>query len=307
MSNSATAAPTSRYDAVRRLVSRGLKSGPRKILKRVFRPRRGGVLTDHMVRLNHDQAQIHDVAPSVHPGDFMYWFCCNHPKLTLEQAIQYYFWDGGRSAANLASVLADLGTPKSPRLKLLEFASGYGCVTRHVTKNPNYDLVSCDIHPQAVDFLRNQLGITAIQSVHAPEEFAPVDKFDVVFALSFFSHMPKRSFGRWLNALYGSLTVGGHLVFTTHGLKSCEGLGITPSDIPADGFWFSAHSEQRDLDAAEYGSTLCTPDFVRNEIERLPGASIALYKHAHWWEHQDLFVVERENSTGRLVGPQSRT
>ena len=106
--------------------------------------------------------------------------------------------------------------------------------------------------------------------------------------------MPKRSFGRWLRALYDSLEVGGHLMFTTHGLKSCEQLGITHRDIPADGFYFSAQSEQHDLDQAEYGSTLCTPYFVIGQIKRLSGASIALYKQAYWWEHQDLFVVKRE-------------
>ena len=79
--------------------------------------------------------------------------------------------------------------------------------------------------------------------------------------------MPKRSFGRWLRALYDSLEVGGHLMFTTHGLKSCEQLGITHRDIPADGFYFSAQSEQHDLDQAEYGSTLCTPYFVIGQIK----------------------------------------
>ena len=83
-------------------------------------------------------------------------------------------------------------------------------------------------------------------------------------------------------------------MFTTHGLKSCDALGITPIEIPADGFWFSAQSEQQDLDTAEYGSALCTPEFVINEVERLAGASIVLYRHAHWWDHQDLFVVKRE-------------
>jgi hypothetical protein len=288
------AAPASRFDAVRRLVSRGLKSGPRKVLKRIFRLQRTGVLTHEMLRLNDAEGRAQDVDPTIHPGDFMYWFCYNHPSLTLEQAIRYYFWDGGRSAGMLASILAALSVPKSPRIKLLEFASGYGCVTRHIKKNPDYDVVSCDIHPQAVDFLASRIKVKAVQSVDAPEEFSPDDRFDVVFALSFFSHMPKGSFGRWLNALYKSLTVPGHLIFTTHGLRSCEGLGIKPNEIPADGFWFSALSEQRDLDTAVYGSALCTPDFVLSEIDRLPGASIAMYKHAHWWEHQDLFVVKRE-------------
>jgi hypothetical protein len=293
MPSSTMGAPRSHYDAVRRLVTRGLRSGPRNVLKRILRPRRRAKLTNEMRRLNNAEGRAQDVDPTIHPGDFMYWFCVNHPSLTLEQAIRYYFWDGGRSTGMLASLLEELGVTNSLPIKLLEFASGYGCVTRHLKNHPAYDVVSCDIHPQAIDFLKSQIKVKAIPSVDVPEQFAPADKFDVVFALSFFSHLPKRSFGRWLKALYGSLAIPGHLIFTTHGLKSCEHLGITPIDIPSDGFWFSAHSEQRDLDTAVYGSALCTQDFVVNEIEQLPGASLALYKHAHWWEHQDLFVVKR--------------
>src|SRR5271168_1585527 len=129
-----------RYGAMRRLVSRGLKSSPHKVLKRILNLRRVGTLTDEMIRLNHAEARVHDVAPAFHPGDFMYWFCCHHPKLTVEEAIRYYFWDGGRSAGNLASILGELGLPKmGRRVKLLEFASGYGCVTRHIKKNPDFD------------------------------------------------------------------------------------------------------------------------------------------------------------------------
>jgi SAM-dependent methyltransferase len=294
MASTMRVASVSRYNAVRRFVSRGLKSGPRKVLKRIFQLKRANTLTNEMLRLNDEAGRAQDVDATIHPGDFMYWFCCNHPQLTVEQAIRYYFWDGGRSAEKLASVLAELSMPTSPPIKVLEFASGYGCVTRHLKKIPAYDLVSCDIHPQAIDFLSSRLGVKTVQSVHTPEDFAPDAKFDVIFALSFFSHMPKSSFGRWLKALYHSLAVPGHLIFTTHGLKSCEGLGIRPNDIPADGFWFSAQSEQRDLDTATYGSALCTPDFVINEIDRLAGASIVLNRHAHWWDHQDLFVVKRE-------------
>jgi hypothetical protein len=293
MPSSTIGAPRSHRDAVRRLAARGLHSGPRKVLKGFLRPRRRAKLTNEMCRLNNAEGQAHDVDPTIHPGDFMYWFCVNHPSLTLEQAIRYYFWDGGRSTGMLASLLEELGVTNSPPIKLLEFASGYGCVTRHLNKKPDYDVVSCDIHPQAIEFLKSQIKVKAISSVDVPEQFAPVDNFDVVFALSFFSHMPKRSFGRWLKALYGSLAIPGHLIFTTHGLKSCEHLGITHSDIPGGGFWFSAHSEQRDLDTAVYGSALCTRDFVVNEIDQLPGASLALYKHAYWWGHQDLFVVKR--------------
>jgi hypothetical protein len=253
-----------------------------------------GVFTDRMLRLNDAAAGKQGVEAAVHPDDFIYWYVCGHPSFTLESAITYYFDDGRRSSDKLVDQLAALGYRNGERIKLLEFASGYGCVTRHLKKHLSFDLMSCDIHPQAIDFLATRIGVKTLQSAHVPEQFAHDQKYDVVFALSFFSHMPKSSFGRWIRALYNALTAPGYLVFTTHGLKTCASFGITPGDIPSDGFWFTANSEQKDLDSAEYGSALSTPDFVAGEIARQTGAPIVAYKHGEWWSHQDLWVIKRE-------------
>ena len=72
---------------------------------------------------------------------------------------------------------------------------------------------------------------------HRPEDFRPSEQFDVVFALSFFTHMPKSTFGRWLARLPRG-PPSGQLAFTTHGLKKCTDFAIKPEDIPADGYWF---------------------------------------------------------------------
>ena len=231
-----------------------------------------GIITDEMLRLNQIAAEKNGVDSPVHPQDFIYWFCCTHHTFTLEAAINYYFWDGGRTAGKLAKVVSGLDFDPLQTIKLLEFASGYGCVTRHLKNNPRIDLTSCDIHPAAVEFLADQIGVKSLQSVHVPEEFSPPEKYDIVFALSFFSHLPKSTFGRWLKTLYSAVRAPGYLIFTTHGLKSCQGLGITPADVPDDGHWFSAHSEQKDLDVQEYGVTLSTPDFVIGEIYRQTGS-----------------------------------
>jgi len=250
-------------------------------------------LTEEMLRLNRAAAQQYGVESTIHPGDFIYWYILNHPSFpSLEAAIGNYFENGSTSAKLFTDIIASLGLETDRAIKLLEFASGYGCVSRHLKQNTLFDLVACDIHPEAVDFLVKQIGVEAVQSVHMPEEFSPPAQYDVVFALSFFSHMPKMSFGRWLRALFGSLNVPGYLVFTTHGLASHKILGSPP--LSPDGFWFSPSSEQKDLDVAEYGTTISTPDFVTAELFRQTGAPIVAYKYAYWWEHQDLWVVKRE-------------
>ena len=252
-----------------------------------------GTLTDEMERVIKAEARTLGVEPYVHPHDFIYRFCCTHPLLTVASGTEYYFEDGQRSARKLDDIVAGLDDLDPASVSLLEFASGYGCVTRHLKRLPKFKLVACDIHPEAIDFLTRRIGVRSILSTRQPGDFSQPRSYDVVFALSFFSHMPARSFGGWLRALYRTLSVPGYLIFTTHGLKSCPHMGITPADIPADGFWFRAGSEQFDLDTADYGTTISTPDFVIGEIFRQTGAPIVAYRHAGWWEHQDLWVVKR--------------
>jgi SAM-dependent methyltransferase len=250
-------------------------------------------LTDELRSLNAKAADRVGVKAAVHPKDFTYWFVATHELHTAETGINHYFEDGGRSARQLTELIASLGYSPQERVKLFEFASGYGCVTRHLLKNPWLDVLSSDIHSEATDFISNELGGKTWLSAHVPEDFSPPERYDVVFALSFFTHMPRSTFGRWLAVLANCLKPGGHLVFTTHGLKKCAHFGVTPEQIPADGIWFSSWSEYKDLDSDEYGMTITRPDYVISEIYRVLRSPIAVYRPDYWWGDQDLWVVER--------------
>jgi SAM-dependent methyltransferase len=163
------------------------------------------------------------VSPVIHPDDLLWPFILGHPAFpTPSDAANYYFADGAESARKLGRIVADhVVAQPHRRPRLLEFASGYGMVSRHLPSAiPEIDVLSCDIHPAAIDFVRDELGGTATLSKHQPEDVSFDEPFDVVFALSFFSHMPATSFGRWLAALYRAVRPGGVLAFTTHGLGS---------------------------------------------------------------------------------------
>ena len=67
-------------------------------------------------------------------------------------------------------------------------------------------------------------------------------------------------------------------------------------EIPSlddDGFYFAAQSEQRDLDKAEYGTTVVRPGFVISQIEALPNVELRLVRCGLWWGHQDLYVLAK--------------
>ena len=177
-------------------------------------------------------------------------------------------------------------------VSLLEFAAGYGCVTRHLRGAlPQADITACDIHNAAVRFIEDQFGIDAIASISDPDKFALERKFDVVFALSFFSHMPKETWARWLEALARHTVDGGAIIFTTHGLRSMR--GIPDCQLDTDGFFFFPGSEQGDLSTSEYGTTITTFDYVYRQIANIEGVSLARFHEALWWGHQDLYIVRR--------------
>lgn len=236
------------------------------------------------------------VAPEIHADDFIF---AHHFEIQPDagsadaraRVAEYYFADGDRSTGQLDRLVREHHPEAgSRRLSLLEFASGYGCVSRHLRKlDDRYELLACDIHPQAVAFLEQRLGVRAMPSHSVPEDVAWPRAFDVVFALSFFSHMPPRSFGAWLRALYAALAPGGVLIFTTHGREAYCDLHRPP--LTEDQHWFLAESEQKDLPADEYGTMVATPRYVVERIERCPGAALLAFRQAAWWGKQDLFVV----------------
>lgn len=125
------------------------------------------------------------VSPDIHPDDHIFRFLCEHPDIR-ERAHSEYFSSGRECALKLRRLIEEhRGAPSN--LRLLEFASGYGRVTRHMaTVLPEAIATACDIHPQAVRFLAG-LGLEAVGSSSVPERFdlGPIRcRFRLVFLLA---------------------------------------------------------------------------------------------------------------------------
>jgi len=216
-------------------------------------------------------------------------------EMNQEAALWHYFNGGYSDAAQLMTEIERLGADLE-NLSVLEFACGYGRLTRHLKRLCN--LSSSDIHPAAVEFVGKNCGVQTHQSASNPIELKIAGQFDVVAVISLFSHLPDETFGPWLAALYQLVAPGGHLLFTTVGDAARE---INPTiAVPGlDGFIFTRDSEQKDIDGGEYGNTTARPHYVGFQIGKwLPTSKLISYQPGLWWKYQDQYIVRKPASDG---------
>ena len=199
-----------------------------------------------------------------------------------------YFENGKLDADQLERTMSGLNLP--PDCKVLEFASGYGRVSRHLK---HLSLTAADIHSDAVDFLNERIGVQAVRSTQIPEHFDPGALYDFIFVLSFFSHLPDAVFGRWLGKLTSLLRPGGKLLFTTHGEAAGEKSKILRDCLDSSsGYGFLPDAtDQPQLESALYGSSIVTPSYVIPQIYRHTDARIESFAQARWWVLQDEWII----------------
>ncbi len=155
--------------------------------------------------------------------------------------------------------------------RLMDFASGYGRVTRFLlrhfsgaSKRPAERFWVSDIYADAVRFQEERFGVHGVVSTILPEDFACAERFDAILVTSLFTHLPEERFVGWLRRLLGLLRPGGLLIFSVHD----EAVRDPAVPMPETGLLFQERSESNTLDTGDYGSTWVTEGFVRSALER---------------------------------------
>jgi SAM-dependent methyltransferase len=120
-----------------------------------------------------------------------------------------------------ASTRLDMDSP----LRILDFGCGCGRVLRYMAAiAPAATIHASDIDREAIDWCRVEFAdevrrgrlILAVNGDHPPAPFAP-DSFDLVYAISVFTHLPEDLQLEWLGELRRVLRPGGTAILTTQG------------------------------------------------------------------------------------------
>lgn len=222
------------------------------------------------------------------PQDDIYRFFERHPSSV--NPLRDYLADGWRTLSELMLLLEAVERPLLRTGSFMEFASGHGRFTRHLVKALGAGRVAvADVVADAMEFSGPAFGVTALQSTTVPEQFTWPRRYDVVFVLSLFSHLPRATWGRWLKRLHEGVAPGGVLVFSTHGAEAARRQGV---GLDAEGFHFAPASESQAIDTADYGTAFSSEAFVRARVaEQIGCDAVAHFAPAHFWAHQDAWVL----------------
>lgn len=171
----------------------------------------------------------------------------------------------------------------------LEFACGYGRLTRFLIEklSPQKIWVS-DIYEKAIQFQEEYFKVNGIVSASNPEDYTLSRQFDCIFVCSFFSHIPEKSFTRWMQKLYDLLDPEGLLIFSV--LDESRRLPFVEMD--ASGILFSPQSESQSLDYQEYGTTFVSETFVRTVVDKASQGKAQIHRIKQGIGlDQDIYIV----------------
>ncbi|MDY7003571.1 MAG: methyltransferase domain-containing protein, partial [Cyanobacteriota bacterium] len=206
-----------------------------------------------------------EIKVNIHPQDEMYLYALKNTEGKIDEALLRYFSNGKRILDAVKQIVEWHFDGFENISYFLDFASGYGRFSRFLVQEiPVHKIWISDIYPQAVEFQKKLLGVEGIVSTNHPEDYQLNQKFDCIFACSFFSHTPQKTFSGWLEKLYSLLAENGILIFSTHDLS----LMTIETETDAEEIYFTPESESLFLKTEDYGVTYVGEKWVGKIIHK---------------------------------------
>ena len=192
----------------------------------------------------------------------------------------------------------------------LDFGCSSGRVVRVLAAAyPAIEWHGCDPQPKPIEWAREHLpGIAFDVSPQHPPLPYDDGAFDLVFAISIWSHYGENAARAWLEEMHRVIRPGGHLLLTFHGLTSIayyvahngrtrrESVKLA-GELYRNGFWFGLPWDPEEGEGdhgirnPEWGTAFLTTEWLLNEV--VPRWAVVGYGTGRAEGNQDLVVLER--------------
>jgi SAM-dependent methyltransferase len=133
-------------------------------------------------------------------------------------SVESWLHTGETDARLIRELVEGNGRPLSELGAILDFGCGSGRIARWWSDLEGPRLFGCDYNRTLVHWCRGNLPFMTVK-VNGAEPPLPFedDAYDLVYAISVFTHLPEAPQRRWLIELRRVLRPGGWLLFTVHG------------------------------------------------------------------------------------------
>jgi SAM-dependent methyltransferase len=210
-----------------------------------------------------------------------------------------------------ADLVVDALTSAGGTIEDVHTALDFGCSSGRVVRvlaaaYPDIAWHGCDPNEPAIAWARQNLpGIEFFRSAASPPLVLAEGAFDLVYAISIWSHFEPELGLRWFNEMHRLLKPGGHLVATTHGLQSLAfstAAGWRSADqayeilraLYATGSWYAAEFGERGdwgVVNPSWGSAFLTPEWLLTKL--CPKWRVVEFGPGRNQSNQDVYVLER--------------
>lgn len=231
-------------------------------------------------------------------------FLAPPPKNLQKRVVGGYhpaFLDSGYTlAGNLDEILRRQGRSLADCRKVLEWGCGCGRSLRAIKRlHPDLDLSGTDVDPEAIDWLQQNYGSIATFKTNAaapPIEFKD-NTFDLIYAVSVFTHLPEDMQFQWLGELARLLAPGGIALLSIHGENHHSKQGAEARKVLKEkGFYYDTGALLTDGLPDFYLNSYHTAAYVEREWNRT--FDVLEIVSLGFEGHQDVVVVAPKPNTG---------
>jgi len=243
------------------------------------------------------------VAPPIPPVDLR--------KVTAANEEPIFLWTGAVDIQNFLTIFSSYSSVDRPAV--LDFGCGCGRLSRYFEGSDAYQVSATDINPDLVNWCKTNLCRidTKLNGIRPPAPF-PENKFDLIYTLSIFTHLPHTLTEEWLADFGRMLKPGGILIATTHGqhaidiirsskahqtmfVLSQENIEAINSRLPDEKHIFVSYAQpviEYAKAGPEYGNSFMHPEYAAQHWNRTPWK---LLEHRpgglRYW--QDIYVLQK--------------
>ena len=218
-------------------------------------------------------------------------------SLSIEEFLEV----GKRSAENLARGLESVSLNIATPCQVLDFGCGCGRTLHWMhLRYPQWKFHGSDIDRDSIDWCRENLNFAQFRlGPWSPPLPYSDSHFDLVYAISVFTHLDKEAQFDWLGELARVLRGDGSLALTVHGTAAWKDyFPQAEGELADQGMIFHEASRLRGFFPSRYGTSFHSREYVEKEFRRF-------FQQVTYLEgsmgHQDLAVCR--NPRGSPLAP----